>query len=61
MILYMSSKKISKTGPKVDAKFHDGMWLGLIMRSDESIIGMPSGVINAETIRRLPEDQRSKC
>ena len=40
---------------KVDAKFHDGIWLGLRMKSDESIIGTPSGVIKAKTARRLPE------
>ena len=28
------------------------------MKSDESIIGLPSGVIKAKTVRRLPKDQR---
>ena len=32
-IMYMTSKNTSKSGPKVDAKFHDGMWLGLRMKS----------------------------
>ena len=41
----------------MDAKFHDGTWLGLRMKSDESIIGTPHGVIK-KTVRRLPEDQR---
>ena len=37
--MYMTSKKTSNSGPKVDARFHDGIWLGLRMKSDESIIG----------------------
>ena len=56
--MYMTSKNTSKSGPKVDAKFHDGIWLWLRMNSDGSIIGTPSGVIKAKTVRRLPEDQR---
>ena len=27
-IMYMPSKNTSKSGPNVDAKFHNGMWLG---------------------------------
>ena len=54
----MTSKHTSKSAPKVDAKFHDGMWLGLRMKSDQSIIGTLDGVIKAKTVRRLPEDQR---
>ena len=56
--MYMTSKKTSNSGPKVDARFPDGIWLGLRMKSDESIIGTPNGVIKAKTVRRLPEDQR---
>ena len=33
-IMYMTSKNMSKHGPKVDAKFRDGIWLGLRMKSD---------------------------
>ena len=43
-------KNTSKSAPKVDAKFHDGIWLGLRMKSD--------GVIKVKTAKRLPEDQR---
>ena len=32
---HMTSKNTSKGGPKVDAKFHDGIWVGLRMKSDE--------------------------
>ena len=57
-IMYMTSKNKSKSALKVDAKFRDGVWLGLGMKSDESITGVPNGVINAKTVRRFPEDQR---
>ena len=57
-IMYMTSKNTSKSAPKADAKFHDGVWLGLRMKSDESIVGTPNGVIKAKTVRRLPEEQR---
>ena len=52
----MTSMNTSKGGPKVDAKFHDGIWVGLRVKSDESIIGTPNGVIKAKIVRRLPED-----
>ena len=53
-IMYMTSKNRSKSGPKADAKFHDGIWLGLRMKSDESIIGTPNGVIKATTVKEAP-------
>ena len=37
--MHMTSKNTSKSGPKVEAKFHDGMWLVLRMKCDDSIIG----------------------
>ena len=57
-IMYMPSNNTSKSAPKMYAKFHDGIWLGLRMKNDESIIGTPNGVIKAKTVRRLPVDQR---
>ena len=42
-IMHMTSKNRSKSGPKVNAKFHDGMWLGLRAKSYESVIGTPNG------------------
>ena len=50
--MYLTPKNKNKSGPKVEAKFYDGMWLWLRMRSDESIIGTPNGVIKAKTVRR---------
>ena len=50
-VVSMTSKNTSKSAPKA----HDGIWLGLRMKSDELIIGTPNGVIKAKT---LPKDQR---
>ena len=40
-VMFMTSMETNKSAPKVDAKFHDGLWLGLRMQSDEWIIGTP--------------------
>ena len=56
-IMYMTSKNSSKSGPKADAKFHDGIRLGLRMKSDETIIETPIGMIKAKIVRRFAEDQ----
>ena len=56
--MHMTSKKTSKSGPKADAELDEGMWWGLKLRSDESTIWTPNGVIKAKTVRTLPEDQR---
>ena len=34
-IMYLTPRNKNKSGPKVEAKFYDGMWLGLRMKSDE--------------------------
>lgn len=52
--LYGSGREV----PETDARFYDGIWLGLLAKSDEDIIGTSRGVIRARTIRRLPGDQR---
>ena len=55
-IMYMTSKNMSKSAPKVDTRFHDGIWLGLRTKSDESIIRTSGGVVKSKTVRRLPEE-----
>ena len=56
--MYVTSKNTSENGPKVNATFHDGIWLGLRIKGDTSIIGTPNGVIKAKSVRRFPENQR---
>ena len=45
---------------------NDGIWLGLGMKSDESIIGTPNGVSKSKTVRRrgsqrIKDGVRKKC
>ena len=56
--MYTTSNSTNKSGLTADAKFHDGMWLAMRTKSDESIIETPDEVIKAKTVRRLPEDDR---
>ena len=42
----------------MDPSFEEGIWLGLVGKSDEDIVGTPQGVVRARSIRRLPADQR---
>ena len=37
---------------------HDGVWLGLLVKSDEHIIGTPNGIVRARTVRRLTPDRQ---
>lgn len=43
---------------KFDAKFREGIWLGLDSRTDEGIVGTRYGVYRTSTIKSVPEDQR---
>ena len=43
---------------KLDDKFLPGIFLGLTLKSDESLVGTPEGVVRARTIRRLPPAER---
>ena len=41
-----------------DVRYEEGIWLGLVMKSQEVIIGTPSGVVRARSVKRRPEDVR---
>ena len=42
---------------KSKAKWLHGIWLGRAERSDETIVGTPSGIVLVRSVRRLPTDQ----
>ncbi|CAK0843308.1 unnamed protein product, partial [Prorocentrum cordatum] len=44
---------------KLDERFHAGMYVGLVDRTDEVIVLTREGYFKANTTRRLPEEQRS--
>ena len=41
-----------------EPRYEEGIWLGMDMRTTEVIIGTPSGVVKARSVRRRPEDER---
>ena len=43
---------------KSESKFMDGVWLGLRAKSDEDLIGTPSGVVRAHSVKKVA--RRSK-
>ena len=47
-----------KDHPNVDARFQDGIWLGVQLGTEEHVIGTPTGIFKARSIRRKPADSR---
>ena len=47
-----------KERPNSDPRFQDGIWLGIRLGSEEYLIGTPSGVFKARSIRRKPLESR---
>ena len=43
----------------LDMKWQEGIYLGIVRRSDESLVGMTDGVVKARSIRRMTTDNRS--
>ena len=43
---------------KLDARWQEGIYLGLRLTSTEKIIGTPSGILVVQSIRRKPEDKQ---
>ena len=43
-------------GGNIDARWQDGVWLGIRMESDEVLIGTPTGIFTARSIQRKPTD-----
>ena len=43
---------------ELDAKSICGVWLGILQRSGEDLVGTEEGVIKASAVRRVPHDER---
>ena len=43
---------------KHEGRYKTGIWLGLIARTDESLIGTEAGVVKASAVKRLGEDSK---
>ena len=42
----------------IEVRWEDGYWLGLIFRTDESLIGTDKGVVRCRDFRRLSEEKQ---
>ncbi|CAE7551092.1 unnamed protein product [Symbiodinium sp. CCMP2592] len=47
-----------RTKSKLDARWQEGVYLGLRLTSSEKIIGTPSGILVVQSIRRKPADKQ---
>ena len=57
-VTYMPLKSAANPQTKFDNRVEVGVWLGLVLTSDETLIGTSHGVVRARSIRRLPEAER---
>ena len=57
-VLYLPLDRKSHPIPAPEAKFQEGIWLGLDQRTEEVIIGTPSGIVKCRSVRRRPEPER---
>ena len=53
-----SSKFRRRAKSKLDARWQEGVYLGLRLTSSEKIIGTPSGILVVQSIRRKPADKQ---
>ena len=44
--------------PNVDARFHDCVWLGIRLASEEYVVGTSTGIFEVRTVRRKPFESR---
>ena len=55
-VLYMTPGITGKD--KLDARWENGIWLGIRDRSGEIIVGTPEGCMKVRSVRRRPEGER---
>ena len=58
LVHYLPLDRKNNTSHSPDVKYEDGVWLGVEMQSTEAIIGTPSGIVRARSVKRRPEDVR---
>ena len=54
-VLYLPS---GQEKVKLADKFHEGLYIGITQRTDESLIATKLGIVRCRTFKRLPEGQR---
>ena len=58
MILYKIPDLDRSRMLKLEARWNEGVWLGINPRTNMGIVGTPQGIIYARSIRRRPEGER---
>ena len=53
LVHYLPLKSSSYTRTKFGDRMLEGVWLGLMLKTDENMIGTADGVVKARTVRRL--------
>ena len=56
LVWYMPLESTKKA--KLDPRYEKGVFLGIVDRSDEAILGVEGGIVRARTIRRLEDSER---
>ena len=57
-VLYLPLKTAKTLKEQAQPKMKKGIWLGVVERTEESIIGTEKGIVKCRTVSRRPEDSR---
>ena len=57
-VMYLPPDTPATEDRKIENKMRTGIWLGVIDRTEEAIIGTEHGVVKCRTIKRMPEGQQ---
>ena len=57
-VLYLPLDRKSHPVQCPEPRYEDGIWLGMDVRTTEVLIGTPSGIVRARSVRRRPEEER---
>ena len=57
-VLYLPLDRTSHPVHCPEPRYEDGIWLGMDVRTTEVLIGTPSGIVRARSVRRRPEEER---
>ena len=57
-VVHLQLKTATPHSKQLQPRMKEGIWLGAIDGTEESIIGIEKGAAKCRTIRRFPEEQR---
>ena len=49
---------VSSHDNQLQPKMSEGIWLGIVERTQETIVGTERGIVKCRTVKRFPEEQR---